>query len=102
MTTKKPSQEEEEYFARQNAEAARKLALETARAMAQAEKDVLKKQHYMHCPKCGHDLQTVALRGVSIDKCFFCHGMWLDAGEFDQLAGKEPSFWQTVVSVFKE
>jgi hypothetical protein len=102
MTVKKPSQEEEEYFARQNAEAARKRALEAARAMAQGEKDALQQQHYMHCPKCGHELHTIELREVSIDKCFQCNGTWLDAGELDKLAGKEPNFWQTVVSVFKE
>jgi Zn-finger nucleic acid-binding protein len=30
--------------------------------------------------------------GVTIEQCTKCHGMFLDAGEFEQLLGAESSF----------
>jgi dTDP-4-dehydrorhamnose 3,5-epimerase-like enzyme len=55
----KPSSTEEEYFAREEIEKKRRLALKQADEMATAEKNRLKALHYMHCPKCGMKLQTV-------------------------------------------
>jgi len=43
----------------------------------------------MKCPKCGGQLHEVTFRGVSIDRCSFCGGVWLDAGELEKLAGEE-------------
>jgi Zn-finger nucleic acid-binding protein len=39
----------------------------------------------MKCPKCGHDLKVQDLAGVEIDRCVFCEGFFLDAGELEQL-----------------
>ena len=97
----KPSESEEEFFARQDAEARRKLALEKARAIKETQKLQLKELHFMHCPKCGNELETVTFHKIKIDKCYHCEGTWLDAGELEQLAGKEPGFLHRVVSVFK-
>jgi uncharacterized protein len=99
---KKPSETEEEYFARQDAEKRRKLALEQQRAMAAAERDRLRQLHQMRCPKCGMELTTISYRDVQIDRCFSCGGTWLDEGELEQLAGREPGFLQKLISVFKE
>jgi hypothetical protein len=99
--TKKPSESEEEYFARQDAEVRRKLAVEKRREMEAAEAKALKDLHFMHCPKCGHKLETMTYRGLAIDKCFSCNGTWLDAGELETLAGKEPGFLNSVVGLFK-
>jgi hypothetical protein len=101
MSIQKPSETEEEFFAREDAEKRRKLALEQAKAMAQGERDRLKATHFMRCPKDGMELQTVSFRGVQIDKCFTCGGSWLDEGELETLAGKEPGFLQNVLGVFK-
>lgn len=101
MSMKKPSKDEEEFFARQEAEARRKLALEKARAMEHAERERLRAVHHMRCPKCGMELETIAVRGVQVDRCFSCNGTWLDEGELETLAGKEPGFLQKVVSVFR-
>lgn len=100
--TKKPSTPEEEFFAKQDAEARRKLALEQQRASEQAERDRLRELHYMRCPKCGMELSTITFRGVAIDRCYSCEGTWLDKGELEQLAGKEPGFLQRLTSIFKE
>ena len=85
----KPSSTEEEYFAREEIEKKRKLALKQADELAAAEKDRLKELHYMHCPKCGMKLQTVRHGPVEIETCFNCHGIWLDSGELEQLVKKE-------------
>ncbi len=99
---KKPSESEEEYFARVEAEQRRKRALDVTRSLKKGEREKLRALHSMHCPKCGMVLETVAFRGLQIEKCFSCNGTWLDAGELDQLAGKEPGFLQRLISVFKE
>ncbi len=99
--SKKPSESEEEYFARQDAEARRKLALEKQRETQAADLKAQKELHFMHCPKCGHKLETITFKGLDIDKCFACNGTWLDQGELEQLAGKEPGFLSSVVGLFK-
>ena len=96
--TDKPSNTEEEYFAREEIEKKRKLALQQAQATESKKKEELKKLHFMKCPKCGMDLQTVTKgsgkTAVEIDTCFNCHGIWLDAGELEavtKMAGEENS-----------
>jgi hypothetical protein len=101
MSLKKPSHEEDEYFAREDAERRHALAVEKSRRLAEAEREHLRVLHYMHCPKCGFDLEAVQFRGVTIDKCFHCNGSWLDVGEFELLAGKEHGFLSQVVALFR-
>jgi len=43
----------------------------------------------MHCPKCGHVLTELEFKGVKIDRCLSCQGVWLDAGELEQISQKE-------------
>jgi hypothetical protein len=86
----KPSSTEEEYFAREEIEKKRKLALQQAEEMAAKRREELKQLHYMKCPKCGMDLQTLSRGQVEIDTCFNCHGVWLDAGELDAIVQQGP------------
>lgn len=81
----KPSNTEDEYFAREEIEKKRKLALEQSRQTADAEKERLKALHHMHCPKCGMQLQTVKEGQIEIDSCFNCGGVWFDQGELQSL-----------------
>jgi hypothetical protein len=81
----KPSKAEDEYFLRQELERRKQWAKDRAAKMATDEKQRLRDLHHMKCPKCGMDLQTIELHGVKIDQCPSCEGMWLDAGELDQL-----------------
>jgi Zn-finger nucleic acid-binding protein len=39
----------------------------------------------MKCPKCNVDLQLQNDRGVEVEACPNCHGMWLTPAELDQL-----------------
>ena len=50
-----------------------------------AERERLKALHYLKCPKCGHDLKPEKLQGIEIDRCSFCEGFFMDAGELEQL-----------------
>src|SRR3989338_1644233 len=88
----KPTSTEEEYFAREEAEKKKRLALKLAAETAQAEKERLKKLHWLRCPKCGMELSPILFKGVTIDKCFHCNGVYLDDGELEKLAGTESGF----------
>lgn len=75
----KPSQNENEYFARRDAE-----WLKEQRAKLDAERKA--KETSMTCPRCGSTLALRQFKGVSLDSCGHCHGVWLDAGELAMLA----------------
>jgi hypothetical protein len=90
--TESDRRREDEWF-RQN-EAKLLEAAREARLKRQAEREAAeqaderarkKEQHFMKCPKCGHDLKAEAFMGVEIDRCSFCEGFFLDAGEVEQL-----------------
>lgn len=87
--TGKASSSEEEYFAREDAEKKRKLALAVKREMQAAEQARLKELHWMHCPKCGMPMHEVKMRGVDVDVCFSCNGVFLEKGELAHLARPE-------------
>jgi len=78
-TTDKPSRNEDEYFAKLEAERLERKRLEQAKLAHDSER----KSHYMRCPKCGGSLVTEEFNRVQVDRCPECHGLWLDAGELD-------------------
>jgi len=89
---------EEARKAREKREAERR-ARET-----EEERGKLKKLHWMKCPKCGHDLKTEALEGVEVDRCTFCEGFFVDAGELDVLflkkgVGQRQSFMRRLLGI---
>ena len=76
----KPSHNENEYFARRDAE-----WLKEQRAALDAER--AKRTHVgLKCPRCGATLSPKPYVGVTLDSCGSCHGVWLDAGELAMLA----------------
>ena len=83
--TDKPSKNEDEYFAKRDAE----LLRQQRHAMEEAAAAAERKTHYMKCPKCGYDLITGEWDGVQIDQCTHCHGVWFDAGEAKRLMHAE-------------
>jgi hypothetical protein len=101
MSPVKPSGAEEEFFAREEAEKLRKLQADKSKVMSHSEKAELKDLHFMKCPKCGMDLMTLVYRGVEIDKCSACSGVWLDDGELEKLSGEE-GMLRSVFSFFKD
>ncbi|MGH3993179.1 MAG: zf-TFIIB domain-containing protein [Pseudonocardiaceae bacterium] len=45
------------------------------------------------CPKCQNLMQTVDKRGVHIEQCQGCKGIFLDRGELEQIAGAEQNYY---------
>lgn len=99
MATKKPSEAEEEYFARAEAEKKRKRTLEATQALGAQERERLRELHYMRCPKCGMQLVELSLRGVQVDRCFGCNGIFLDEAEVKQLIVEE-GYWSRMLHFF--
>jgi uncharacterized protein len=85
MKSDKPSRNEDEYFAREDAELMRKQRERAHSAAVDAER----KTHYMKCPKDGYDLTSREYHGVQIETCPHCGGMWLDAGELEAVAHED-------------
>ena len=79
MWEHKPSQNENEYFARRDAE-----WLKEQRARLDAERAARLKPN--NCPRCGKPLVHKSFGAVTVDSCTNCHGVWLDAGELAMLA----------------
>ncbi len=102
MTTK-TSSNEEEYFARQEFERRKKQAMEQQNAMKEKERAELKALHHMHCPKCGMELIEIEFKGVKIDKCSECSGVYLDDGELEQLMEPEKaSVFKSLMGIFQD
>ena len=82
----KPSQNENEYFARQDAE-----WIKAQRAKLDAERALKEKGQAttMKCPRCGGRLMEKKYHNVNIDVCESCRGVWLDRGELHMLAHVE-------------
>ena len=45
------------------------------------------------CPKCQSRMHTVERRGVHIEQCQGCRGIFLDRGELEQIANAEQGFY---------
>jgi len=97
----KPSENEEEYFARQESERRRKFAEERHAKIQKEEREHERALHFMKCPKCGMQLEEIAFGDVRIDKCFHCEGIWLDKGELERIQAKEAGFMGRLLNVFR-
>ncbi len=96
----KPSDAEQEYFARQQAERKRKMAEEARVQLAAEERERARALHHMKCPKCGMGLEEIEFAGVKVDKCFACEGMWFDKGEVEAIGSKDAGFVKRLLGVF--
>lgn len=77
----KPSRNEDEYFAKQDAELIKQMREKLDKEREANER----KAHFMKCPKCGADMKEEDHGPVKVDVCPECHGMFLDAGEMELL-----------------
>ena len=80
----------------------KKIEEEKHKKLAEKEKERLKKLHYMQCPKCGMELIEINYKGIKIDECSECEGIWLDAGELETVAKLEKSGLDKFFSIFKK
>lgn len=95
--------QEDEYFARIEFEKRKKALAEMQSRMLAEEREELRKQHWMHCPKCGMEMVEITFEGIKVDKCSACLGIFFDNGEVDQLIEKnKPGFLGRMTSIFKD
>ena len=78
---------EEEYFRRKDKESLQRLR-EAIREEAQKHSE---DPVTMDCPRCTGKLHAEKYDEVGIDRCDTCGGIWLDAGELEQIISEESS-----------
>jgi len=96
----KPSESEDEYFARQEFERRKAALAENESRAAEEERLRVLAVAKGRCPKCGAQLVVVPYRGIEIDKCSRCQGIWLDTGELEQVAPDDTGFLGSVKRIF--
>ncbi len=80
---------EDDYFARRDRE-----LLEKMRSGQGSEAEASLRQGAIgRCPKCGIGLRHRELRGVNVDECETCGGLWLEKGELEVIAKGENDGW---------
>ena len=53
-------------------------------------------------PKFGMELIEIDYKGIKVDKCSECEGVWLDAGELEAISKFEKTGLDKLFSVFKK
>lgn len=97
-----PCEKEEEYVKRMEYEKLKQLEVAKHKKLAQEERKKIKDLHYMRCPKCGMELIEIDYKNIQVDKCSECEGIWLDAGELEEISKLEKSGLDKFFSVFKK
>jgi uncharacterized protein len=98
----KPTEHEDEYFVRIEQEMKKRIAEQNRTHASKEASEKLRELHFMKCPKCGMDLIEIDFKGMKIDECTACRGIWLDAGEFDAMAKIEKPVLERLFNVFKQ
>jgi hypothetical protein len=97
----KPTDQEDEYFARQEFERRRREFDAARNREAEAERERILAVARGRCPKCAAPLVELHLRGIEVDRCSGCQGIWLDFGELDRLTEGESGLVGALRRVFK-
>jgi len=89
MPIDKPTGPEEEYFKKLDEEKKKELRKKFDEERKKLERKYQKELHWMKCPKCGSNLKEIDFKGIKIDRCQECEGIWLDKGELEMISGEE-------------
>jgi hypothetical protein len=76
---------EEEYFRRKDRESLERLR----EALREQARERGEHAVTMNCPRCTGKLHEDTYDDVGISRCDTCGGIWLDAGELEEIIGKE-------------
>jgi Zn-finger nucleic acid-binding protein len=98
----KPSEKEEEYILRQEWDRRKKAEQEKQNLLDKEEKERLKKLHHMKCCKCGMEMISLDFKGITVDRCSGCEGLYLDKGELEAILKKDKSVIDRVFKAFRE
>ena len=58
-----------------------------------AREEIVKTYCHNRCPKCGGAIEAMTFRGVPLDKCPACGGIWLGPNDLQILASKDHRSW---------
>ncbi len=78
---------ENDYFRRKEQEALTRLREQGAQARLQASGE--ESIAALRCPRDGGEMVAVMMDDVQVDRCPTCGGLWLDAGELEQLTSRD-------------
>jgi len=81
--------QEDEYFIKREKELIERLRAKQEREAHQS----VQRTCHMRCPKCGEPLKERSFHKILVDQCTGCGGIWLDAGELEEVAGREKGSW---------
>jgi hypothetical protein len=96
----KPTEQEDEYFARLEFERRRKALDESGARPAGENQPEVASGAGGRCPKCGAALIPVPYRGIELDKCSQCQGVWLDFGELDRVVADDAGLFGSIRRIF--
>ncbi len=80
---------ENEYFYKRDLELIQEQQEQERLKAQHDEAQKLKELHWMHCPKCGHQLHELTCEGHPVARCESCLGVFLEASEVAKLPLKE-------------
>ena len=62
-------------------------------AKKEAQDRIVREICHNRCPKCGEVIEPLTFRGVPLDKCPGCGGVWLGPKDLQILASKDHRSW---------
>ncbi len=77
---------ENQYFYKQEKEKIEKMK-------HAAREELIREFCQNRCPKCGKAIEPLEFRGVPLDKCPGCGGIWLGPNDLQMLAEKDHRTW---------
>ena len=77
---------ENQYIYKQEQEKIEKLRGEAREALT-------REMCHNRCPKCGDRIEAMTFRGVPLDKCPGCGGVWLGPNDLKILATRDHRSW---------
>ncbi len=77
---------ENQYFYNEEKEKIEKMRTE-------AREKVIREYCQNRCPKCGEVIKALTFRGVPLDKCPGCGGVWLGPRDLQLLSEKDHRTW---------
>jgi len=63
------------------------------RIQQQTHEKLIRKFCKNRCPKCGEEIKPMEFRGVPLDKCPGCEGVWLGPNDLKILSEKDHRSW---------
>ena len=99
----KPTDQENEYFAKLDFERRKQELAEKTEHTGSTGDGALQDDAatvLFRCPKCGANLIEMTYKGVEIDKCSNCMGLWLDCGELERVMDNDEGFLGSLKRIF--